>query len=168
MDLWRTERAVRLVKVALLAFSGGYAALVALGNLVDPASNFAFVEHVLRMDTTLGSPALMSRAIESPVLHRLVFGLIVATEVTVAGLCLWGAIRLGRAFELDAEGFHAAKAPGVTGLLLGIALWFFGFQVVGGEWFASWQSPRWNGLDAAGRVTMFLLGSLIFVTLRND
>ena len=168
MDLWRTEAMIRLAKIALTAGFGLFAALVTWSNVVDPGTNFAFVEHVLQMDTTFRSPALMGRAIEGPLLHRVAFGLIVAVEATVAGLCLWGALQLGRARRLDAESFHTAKAPGAAGFLLGLALWFVGFQVIGGEWFASWQSEQWNGLDAASRISSFLLGSLIFLTLRND
>jgi predicted small integral membrane protein len=164
----RTDRLVRGTKVVLLASFGVYAGLVTLGNVVDPETNLAFVEHVLRMDTTFGRPALRGRAIEDPNTHRMMFGLIVATEAMISGLCLWGSIRLVRAIRCGADHFHAAKATGVSGLLLGLLLWFLGFQVVGGEWFVSWQSDLWNGLDPASRITTFLLGSLIFVTLRND
>ena len=168
MPLCRTGPAVRLVKVTLLAMFGAYAALVTLGNGVDPQTNLAFVEHVLRMDTTFGRPALMTRAIDAPALHRTAFALIVATELLVAGLCLWGALRMARALPKDPSTFHDAKAPGILGMGLGLLLWFFGFQVVGGEWFASWQSELWNGLDAASRITTFLLGSLIFLSLRDE
>ena len=81
-------------------FPPRYAALVTLANVVDPAGNFAFVERVLRMDTTLGRRTLVSRAIENPVLHRLAFGLIGAAEVTVAGPCLWGVTRLALCFGI--------------------------------------------------------------------
>jgi predicted small integral membrane protein len=163
-----TSKALRGCKIVLLASFAVYAALVAWGNFVDPATNLAFVEHVLRMDTTFGRPGLMSRAIENSTMHRLAFGVIVGLEITIAGLCGWGSVRLARTWGRDADAFHAAKAAGVLGLTLGLLLWFFGFQVVGGEWFASWQSATWNGLDSAGRVTGYLLGSLVFVSLRND
>jgi predicted small integral membrane protein len=42
-------------------------------------------------------------------------------------------------------------------------LWFTGFIVVEGEWFAMWQSPTWNGQAAAFRFYMALLGVLVFV-----
>jgi len=41
--------------------------------------------------------------------------------------------------------------------------WFFGFIVVGGEWFLMWQSDAWNAQDAAFRFYMTILGVLIFV-----
>jgi predicted small integral membrane protein len=40
-------------------------------------------------------------------------------------------------------------------------VWFFGFMVVGGEWFSMWQSPTWNGQEAAFRFYMTILAVLI-------
>ena len=163
-----TPDVIRMAKIMLVASFGAFAALVTLGNLVDPMSNFTFVEHVLSMDTTFRSPSLMGRAIEARIWHQLAFGLIIAGEAAVACLWLVGAFRLARVRRAEPDEFHAAKAPALLGLLLGLALWFVGFQVIGGEWFASWQSATWNGLDAATRATVFLLGTLIFVSLKND
>jgi hypothetical protein len=42
-------------------------------------------------------------------------------------------------------------------------VWFFGFMVVAGEWFAMWQSTIWNGQEAAFRFYVAVLGVLIFV-----
>ena len=42
-------------------------------------------------------------------------------------------------------------------------MWFFGFMAVGGEWFSMWQSPTWNGQEAAFRFYMTILAVLIFV-----
>ena len=44
-------------------------------------------------------------------------------------------------------------------------VWFFGFMVVAGEWFAMWQSQTWNGQDAAFRFYVTALAVLIFVSL---
>jgi predicted small integral membrane protein len=41
--------------------------------------------------------------------------------------------------------FHAAKNWSIAGILIGIFIWFLGFEVVGGEWFSMWQSHTWNG-----------------------
>jgi predicted small integral membrane protein len=50
-----------------------------------------------------------------------------------------------------------------TGALIGFMVWFTGFMVVGGEWFAMWQSQIWNGQQAAFRFYATLLGVLIYV-----
>ena len=50
-------------------------------------------------------------------------------------------------------------------MTVGFGLWFFGFLVVAGEFFASWQSKEWNGQEAAFRIAMVILGVLVFVSL---
>jgi predicted small integral membrane protein len=52
----------------------------------------------------------------------------------------------------------------VIGATLGFVVWFLGFAVVGGEYFAMWQGP-WNGQEPAFRFYMTLLGVLVFVSL---
>ena len=163
-----TSSVVRWIKAALVGFVGAYATLVTFGNLTDPMTNYVFVEHVLRMDTTFQGEALMWRSMETGWLHQVAFGLIVLTEAAVAFFSVWGAFRLFLARHATAALFHAAKAPALVGLFLCLALFFFGFQVVGGEWFASWQSVEWNGLSSASRTVTFVLGTLIFVSLQND
>ena len=51
----------------------------------------------------------------------------------------------------------------VAGATVAFLVWFFGFMVVAGEWFAMWQSKTWNGQEAAFRFYMAVLGVLIFV-----
>ena len=168
MSLLTTSWVLRTAQIATLVFLGFYAVLVALGNFSDPDTNFVFVEHVMRMDTTLGRPALMNRSIDSPVVHRLAFGLIFFAESIIAVLCLFGAALLARKLGAEPAAFQAAKGVGLLGLLGAVCLWFFGFQVIGGEWFASWQSEGWNGLDSAERISSYALGGLIFVGMRAD
>ena len=62
-----------------------------------------------------------------------------------------------------ATGFQRTKAWVVAGVTLGFLVWFFGFMVVGGEYFAMWQSKTWNGQEAAFRFYMTMLAVLIFV-----
>lgn len=71
---------------------------------------------------------------------------------------------LGR-LPASAKIFNHAKLWSVAGLTLGFCLWFFGFVVIGGEYFAMWQSKLWNGQDAAFRIAGTMLAALIFVGL---
>jgi predicted small integral membrane protein len=41
-------------------------------------------------------------------------------------------------------------------------------MVVGGEWFAMWQSKTWNGQEAAFRFYCAVLGVLVFVNQRDE
>jgi hypothetical protein len=61
--------------------------------------------------------------------------------------------------------FNQAKTLVVAASTLAFLVWYFGFMVVAGEWFAMWQSQTWNGQDAAFRFYMAVLGVLIFVAL---
>jgi predicted small integral membrane protein len=54
------------------------------------------------------------------------------------------------------------------GLTAGFALWFFGFMVVGGEWFCMWQSPDWNGQESAFRFVACILLVLIYTAQHDD
>lgn len=62
-----------------------------------------------------------------------------------------------------ARPFNTAKSLVMVGCGIGFLLWFTGFMVVGGEWFAMWQSKTWNGQTAAFHFYMTLLGVMIFV-----
>ena len=54
---------LRLVKIILVLQIGLFALLVAYDNIVDYGTNYAFVRHVLTMDTTFPGNHLMDRAI---------------------------------------------------------------------------------------------------------
>ena len=79
--------AVRVSKVVLVAAMALFATLVAFGNITDYGSNFAFVQHVLMMDTIFPNATIHYRAIESPFLHHAAYILIIAAESLVAILC---------------------------------------------------------------------------------
>ena len=155
--------AIRLVKVALVASTALFALLVAYDNVVDYESNYAFVRHTLVMDTTLADNALKDRAITTPALWTVAYWLIIAIEAAVGLLLLAGAVRLAAALRAPTQRFNAAKTLVAMGVGLGFLLWFTGFTVIGGEWFAMWQSKAWNGQDASFRIYLTLLAVLIFV-----
>jgi predicted small integral membrane protein len=140
---------VQLCQILFVALIGAFALLVAYNNLRDPASNLRLVEHVLAMDSVFPDTRLKDRAITSPLVHRIAFWLIVAAEGATGLLCLAGAAILARMHGSGAEEFHAAKGVAFAGLGLGFAVWFGGFMVVGGQWFASWQSKQWSGRESA-------------------
>jgi predicted small integral membrane protein len=140
---------VQLCQILFVALIGAFALLVAYNNLRDPQSNLRLVEHVLAMDSVFPDTRLRDRAITSPAAHRIAFWLIVAAELLTALLCLGGAAILLRMHGSGADVFHAAKGVAFAGLGLGFALWFGGFMVIGGQWFASWQSKQWSGRESA-------------------
>src|SRR6266403_2139085 len=82
------------------------------------------------------------------------------------GRATWvGALVLLSRLRAPAEVFNRSKVWAVAGLTVGFGLWFFGFMVIAGEYFAMWQSKIWNGQDAAFRIATVILGVLVFVSL---
>jgi len=143
--------AIRLSKTILLASIALFATLVVFGNITDYRTNFAFVEHVLRMDTVFPDTSIGWRAIHSPALHHVAYVLIIAVEAATAVLCWIGAAAMWRARNAPAAAFNQSKKWGIVGLTLGFVLWQVGFMSIGGEWFGMWMSPTWNGVASAFR-----------------
>ena len=152
--------------MAVLLF-GLYVFIVAFGNLTDYRSNLIFVEGVLSMSTTFDENNLMWRAIESTFIHHLIYISIILMEITIAFFCLIGSYKMVYNLKNDTKQFHESKRYGIAGLLLGFILWFFGFQIIAGEWFAMWQSEIFNALDSAFRITTYIMLSLILLFIKE-
>jgi predicted small integral membrane protein len=156
-------RIVRISKIAMTAALAAFAFIVTYNNLVDYGSNYEFVKHVLSMDTTFPGNKLTGRAITNPTLWNVAYGAIIAAEGMTFLLLAIGAIAMLLAIGAPATGFQRAKLWVVAGVTLGFLVWFFGFMVVGGEYFAMWQSKTWNGQEAAFRFYITMLAVLIYV-----
>ncbi len=157
----------RIVKIIMVGSLALFAGLVTFDNLSDYETNYAFVRHVLSMDTTPPGTALMYRSITSPSWWRAAYGLIIAGEgATALGFAGATALLL-RHLRSQAASFNRAKGLTAVAGGLGFLVWFFGFMVIGGEWFQMWQSPLWNGQQAAFRFYLTILGVLIFVMQKD-
>ena len=153
----------RYAKIVMALALAVFCLLVVFNNLTDYGTNFLFVKHVLSMDTTYPGNALTYRAITSPALWHFGYGLIIAGELIVGVLLLAGTIRLWQVRLAPGAVFNAAKGLVVAGVLGAFLVWFFGFMVIAGEWFATWQSATWNGQEPAFRFYVTALAVLIFV-----
>lgn len=158
----------RTAKVLLVLLIGLFSLLVGVDNIIDYGTNYAFVQHVMSMDTVFPSSTLTWRAITSPALHHATYALIIAAELMTGALCVLGARRLWQRRAAPAASFNAAKDVAVAGLVTGFALWLFGFMTVGGEWFQMWQSQTWNGQEAAFRFIGCIGLVLIFLSQKDD
>jgi predicted small integral membrane protein len=155
----------RYAKIVLSLALASFCLVVTFDNLTDYGTNYLFLQHVMSMDTTFPGNALMYRSITNPVLWQLGYALIIAAEGLAGVLFLAGAVRLIQARNAPGEVFNAAKALVVAAATVAFLVWFFGFMVVAGEWFAMWESKSWNGQEAAFRFYITVLGVLIFVSL---
>ncbi|WP_184738084.1 DUF2165 domain-containing protein [Streptomyces netropsis] len=151
---------------ALTATLALYMALVVFGNVTDFGTNREFVRHVLAMDTTFQDDDLMWRAVTSRTAQDLAYLAIIGWEALtalalLAGTVLW--VRGLRGRVTRPRGYDAARRATTVGLVMLIVLFGMGFIAIGGEWFAMWQSSKWNGLEAAGRNVM--LAGFVLVTV---
>lgn len=167
---WQTLGSLPFAVAVLVACNALYIFLVALGNITDYDTNYAFVQHVLSMDTTnFGAaegtgldPDVMWRAITDPVVWNVAYiGLIIweslAAIVLIAACVYWV-----RAFATRGH-FDTARTLSSIGLLMIIALFFAGFITIGGEWFNMWRSTAWNGLDPAFRNSVLAAITLVLI-----
>ncbi len=159
---------IRLAKALLTLSTGIYGIIVVFGNLTAYQTNYDFIRHVMTMDTTYPDNAMKYRAIHSSRIHKITYSFIIFIETLIAIFCTKGGIDMLRNLDADAETFHESKRSGITGMLLGLLLWFFSFQAIAGEWFGMWMSKEWNGLPDATRLTQYISTLLVFVALKND
>jgi predicted small integral membrane protein len=158
---------VRLVKIAMTAAIALLLSVVAFGNVTDYGTNYAYVQHVMSMDTLFPTTTITYRAITSPALHHAVYAAIIAAEIVTAVLCWLGAWALLRALRAPAAVFNRAKTIAIAGFALGSLLYLFGFITIGGEWFGMWMSQHWNGVPSAFRYLMIIMVVLIFVAMAD-
>lgn len=156
-------RGLREIKALTVAGLALFPLVVAFDNITDYQTNFVFVEHVMSMDTTFPGNSLMYRAITSPMLHHLAYALIIAFEAATGLVLAWGAIALWRARRASPAEFAAAKLWTAIGGFLGFLVWFVGFLVIAGEWFAMWQSAHWNAQEPAFRFVVMIVLVVVFV-----
>jgi predicted small integral membrane protein len=158
----------RIAKIVMVACLALFAIIVTVDNLIDYDTNFEFVRHVLSMDTTFPGNGLLYRRLTSPALWNAAYCLIIVGEGLTALTLASAAIALARQLRSGAARFNQAKRFVFVGAALGFLVWYFGFMVVGGEWFQMWQSAKWNGQQPAFRFYLTILAVLIFVNQKDD
>jgi len=153
----------RYAKIVMCLVLAAFCLLVTFDNITDYGTNYLFVQHVMSMDTTFPGNALMYRSITNPVVWRATYATIIAAEGIAGLLFLLGACRLFQLRNAEAAEFNSGKTYVIAACLLAFLVWFFGFIVAAGEWFAMWQSATWNAQESAFRFYVAILGVLIFV-----
>ena len=158
----------RLAVVAMLDIQALYFSLVAFGNIPNFSANYAFVKGVMSMDTTFHDKDLMWRAITSVALYHVAYVGIIAWESATAVVC-WVATVLGTRSLRASTSFERALKVSVLGLLMSTLLWAGAFITVGGEWFAMWQSTKWNGeVPALRNFTAAGIALAVVLIVGND
>src|SRR5690625_270353 len=158
---------LRYSKILLVCAIAFFASLVAFGNITDYGSNFAFVHHVLLMDTIFPDATIKYRAIESVFWHHAFYIFIISLEALTAILCWAGAWCLFKRVNGSARDFNRGKSVAIAGLVLGFLIWQVGFMSVGGEWFGMWMSSQWNGVPDAFRF-FITIGVVLIILIQPD
>ncbi len=165
--MYTTPYLLRFAKAVSVAAIGLMSLLIVVGNTTDYYTNYHFVEHVLKMDTIFPDSNIHYRSINSPFIFHASYIFVIVMEALMAFCCIKGAWELFRHLKSPAAVFHASKNWSIAGLIIGIAIWFLGFEVIGGEWFAMWQSSVWNGLGSAERIVGFIVAVLVLLHLEE-
>ena len=100
---------VRLSKIILCLCLAAFAFMVTFGNITDYGSNFAFVQHVLSMDTTFPGNKLMYRAITNETLWNAAYWFIILGEALTSILFLIGIFHLWQSRHGSGMVFNKAK-----------------------------------------------------------
>lgn len=154
---------IRSLQIVVLAFIAAFFTIIVINNITDYATNHWCVAHVLSMEG-VHSQEVKWRAIENPKLQNAAYVIIIFMEYLISGFC-WAAV-----FQMaDYKKAVRGKALGFIGLVMGFALFFGGFVVIGGEWFYMWQSPILGTLQTKATIfSLVMLAGIIFLTARDE
>ena len=163
--LTTVEIVFRLIPLLLVLGTGVMGAVVCLNNITAPAANLRFVEHIMTMDTTNMDSGTQWREVRSPVLHRVSFVAILLCESAVTVLGLAGSYFLVTNLTAPGEAWESAKLFGYLTFLMALVVWFLIIQVVGAEWYVSWQSEKWNAIRDSTRINLITIAGIILLRL---
>lgn len=152
---------LRYLCALLVAGIGSFEALTAIVDVFDFSGNAAYVGTVLSMQTT--SDPESWRAIHSPILWHVAYGLISLAHAACGVVSLAGAWLLVAA---RAETLPRAGQIAITGVGIGALLYLIGFQTIAGAWFLLWSAPTPpDPLLAARSYLTAYVGIMVFVLL---
>ncbi|WP_392560113.1 DUF2165 family protein [Orbus mooreae] len=162
-DLISTQQILK----ATIAFTVGFFCLiVGFDNIVDFNTNYSFVNSVLSMNTMepffSGSEAITSRAITNQTVHLIGYWIIIIGELFTGLVCMTGSLYMFASIKKSR--FVNGQVIYLVGAVLAVLVWYFGFAVIGGEYFSMWAN-KMNGQSKAYTFATFILLTAIFVGL---
>lgn len=105
------------------------------------------------------------RAVQSPILITLAFWAVILTETVISIVAFWGAVDLLRYHRKSDDEFAHGKIIALLATSIGICLYFFGYLVIGDQWFRAWMSSA--GEDVESTAFMFnAFMCFMFIILR--
>jgi predicted small integral membrane protein len=78
---------------------------------------------------------------------------------------MWRAISRAAVWNIAYVALIVRESLTAIALLTAVVLWIFfaGFLDIGGEWFSTWRSSAWNGLDPAFRNSVLAMITLVLI-----
>ena len=159
----RTTRIQRIIVLILVAAVGLNEIFHAIFDGLQFMSNVQFVGSVISMESTLEPDSW--RAVESPVVAFIAYGLIWLAHAASGVLCLAGAWFLGRGAN-GSTGSSNSSAAATAGVGIGCVLYLLGFQSIAGSWFLLFQAPTPpNFIPQATQLFLSYAAVLIYLQL---
>lgn len=159
------QRVERAAKALICACLGAFGLIVGWTNIVDHQSNWQYVQRVLAMDAFhdwFDPAAIQGRAIAEEGAQRLFYYAIIAGEILMGALFMVAALLIARTVFSD-DNPSLGKAIAVLGGSVGLLVWYFGFVVIGAQWFAMWAST-YDAQMTAHMFSAFILIAMIYIT----
>jgi len=160
-SVWRTARVITSLFILMVA---AYYLVVGFDNITNPtnpnASNWPFVKGVLSGDGVPADSGFEWRFIDATWFQAASYIAVMACE-TLTGILLFIAGILGLRTSASSGRWNHAQKLTFLGGFLGLAVFFFGFMVVGGNWFIMYLNSKWNGLTPAFQNSVMTITMLI-------
>lgn len=146
--------------ISLLAAS--FYLVVAFDNITNPDSNWVYVKGVMSLDGVPAGSGFGWRAIHASPVFAIAYVGVICGEVFAGALMGFGGFK-GWQDKGHHDDWLGAQRATLLGGMIGLGVFFFGFIVVGGNWFVMYLNQKWNGLEPAFQTSVLTLLSLIVV-----
>lgn len=167
MKQWTVWQTARVVTSLFILMVGAYYLVVGFDNITNPtnpnASNWPFVQGVLSGDGVPADSGFEWRFIDATWFQAISYIMIMTLE-TITGIVLLVAGFKGIRRSRTAASWSQAQKWTFIGGFLGLGVFFFGFMVVGGNWFIMYLNSKWNGLEPAFQNSVMTISMLILTT----
>jgi len=164
MKSWSVWRIARIMTSLFILMVAAYYLVVGFDNITNPtnpnASNWPFIQGVLSGDGVPADSGFEWRFIDATWFHAISYIAVMALETLTGLLLLAAGVKGLRASERSPRWAQAQKLTFVGGFL-GLSVFFFGFMVVGGNWFIMYLNSKWNGLMPAFQNSVMTMTMLL-------
>ena len=131
---------LRYFKIILVVFVGLQGLLYFATNLANWNAATAAVSAVISMADRPWYPNALAPALKGQAAAIIGAVIIIAGELLVGVLSLFGAWKMFGAVKKSPAEFHASKTFALAGCAMALVVWFGGFTVIGGALFQMWQT----------------------------